>query len=59
MNINEDNSTAEYLELAAVAKRCQVRLSEMEADDYLRSNVELLLEMTQEKMEKVAADLPF
>lgn len=59
MNIIVDTAPERYSHLAGIARRCRERLEVMEVDDYLRPNVEVLLELTLEGMEKVAKELPF
>jgi len=53
------NLTDNYLATRNIALRCEESLAAMEADDYLRPNVEALLLLAREEMELLAKSLPF
>jgi hypothetical protein len=53
------NATAAYFDLQGTINRCEASLAAMDADDYLRPNVEALLLLAKEEMEKVLKEIPF
>lgn len=55
----EDNSPQLYMDAVAIANRCRERLEALPADDYLRPDIEALLDMAQAEAAKQAAFLPY